>query len=663
MAVWYVDDAIGSSGDGTSEGAAFKTINEALAVMSGGDTVMVAGGVYNETLDLTGLGGASYATRTKFVGDSGDRFVISGGVPLSGLTQCTIGDEADVGANYASIYKQTIAKSLLPNSDPFAANICENGAALTIAHDIAATGVDRFFIDNPNYWHTADAVYKSGSLVTGFKKTSVTNAYTKAQIENSRVWFTKISNRDVFSDVSSFTSDIINLETPDTYATGESHADDFSLVNILPAMKAGQWGIKDNGTTVTIYVWPFAPASIAAGVVEYSSLHTGINFKGQSNIEFSDFVVRQIAPVTLSQAPIVTHGVACSGITLRDFEIKACWNADNAYAGIYLNRVDDLQIYNFNIDWMAGMFGIFVRGDYSSSVSATNYMTNGHIHDGTLTHIGSAPVRCYTVKDFVISHLFTGASAQSTHSNSFNAYQHCHNVLFWGINAQDTGGFATWQASSGIVIAFCALSASRAASGGARAIYNQQGSEANPNTYFTKLENYIFNNRAVPNPANYGSFDNSLKAADADDTNNNYTVNNNIYHGHSANDFGARVTEWDYNFTTAGTAYGANDEAAAIGDVYTSVASEDWSYKPGAAVRSFVAKNMSSVITELETRFPQMTAFNKDMVGGTINWASPPIGPTVNLDADYTNGGGGSEPPALPVMPADGQVTLAFTVG
>jgi PKD repeat protein len=49
-AVWFVDDSVASSGNGTSWATAFKTITEAINTSSAGDTINVAAGIYQERL-------------------------------------------------------------------------------------------------------------------------------------------------------------------------------------------------------------------------------------------------------------------------------------------------------------------------------------------------------------------------------------------------------------------------------------------------------------------------------------------------------------------------------------------------------------------------------------------------------------------------------------
>lgn len=73
---YYVSDATGSdSNDGRTLNSAFKTISKAESVMSPGDTCIIQGGVYRETLTVEQSGDAT----TTFKSYNGEEVVISGG--------------------------------------------------------------------------------------------------------------------------------------------------------------------------------------------------------------------------------------------------------------------------------------------------------------------------------------------------------------------------------------------------------------------------------------------------------------------------------------------------------------------------------------------------------------------------------------------------------
>ena len=254
MAEWHVNGAAASSGDGTSEATAFRTIGEAVSAMSGGDTVNVAGGVYRESVSLSGKSGTS-ANPTRLLGDPLDPFIISGGEPLTGLVPCVAGDAVHVGANWASMRKTAVPASLFPDGDPLAGNLCEDGVQMPICVERADIS-DTFFLTKPTYYHKADTFTQSGGNITGFRKPSVTDGYTKAQIENAECYFVHglepSGNSPVTFDEGTKTVSLVN---PETYAgSGNPLADHFALFNLLPAMKPGEWGFRRVGSDVVIYV-------------------------------------------------------------------------------------------------------------------------------------------------------------------------------------------------------------------------------------------------------------------------------------------------------------------------------------------------------------------------------------------------------------------------
>lgn len=78
---WYVDGSVGSSGNGLSLGTAFKTIQEGLAVLSSGQTLIVKGGTYN----ITGSGiyrNTAWGART-YIKAYGDEQVVLDGSGIS----------------------------------------------------------------------------------------------------------------------------------------------------------------------------------------------------------------------------------------------------------------------------------------------------------------------------------------------------------------------------------------------------------------------------------------------------------------------------------------------------------------------------------------------------------------------------------------------------
>ena len=636
---WFVDQSVSLSGDGTSAATAFKTFPEAKAAMSAGDTIYIEGGVY-PPMNMSGMSGTS-SKRTVVKGNPSNKFIVSGGTTLTGITSCTSSDSAVVGSNWANMKKATVNINTLPNSDVKAANLCENGVQMPLATDRADMS-DTFFIGQPTSFHIADQTYVVGGNIEGFRKVSVTNLYTQAQIERARVYYVYNNNRLGDSAVASFNTSTGKITLTDTSQPYETSAlkDNFALVNILPNMKQGEHGYVDNGDgTATFYFWP----SVVGSTIQYSTSAIGINLSGVDHVEVSNFEVRQFATTSNAEAPILIDNNAVFGtpnhknIILHDGEVHDCLQANLGYAMTYVKDTDDVEIYNVDYTRAQGFFGIFAHGNAHGSTNPAN-MTHGnglYIHNCTFDYISSAPVRLYTQKNAVVSHCkFTNTSKQ-THGNTTNAYQWCHNVLFFGINGHNADGFATWQKSAGISWVCCAFSASRAISGGSRALFRQPSSSAtSPGIALGYNGAYILQNRLVPNELD-PTANNSIRVSNGSDTSDVQYVANCIIHGEGAESMSA-VSYWDYNYTTLGTVTGANSTASTKEATYVSPLTLDFTVKASAPLRSFTAKDVSSYINTLRGLYPKLEAdggFDKDMNGAPINWSVPFVGPTVDLDA------------------------------
>ena len=277
-------------------------------------------------------------------------------------------------------------------------------------------------------------------------------------------------------------------------------------------------------------------------------------------------------------------------------------------------------------------------------------------------HTSNSPFRCYTQKDIAIYRGRLGPASKQSHGNTLNFYQQCHNCLVWGVMAEDADGYLTWQEANDIVLAFIAVSASTADSGGARAIYGQQSRQAQlPGAIHGYKGSYVLNTRGVPMPARAldSGNGNGLSASSSEAPLDLWTIWNNIHHG-SSSEGGAALAAWDHNINTKGAGSGSgtrgpNDVVVPVDELYTDPAGGDFSYPPGSAVRTFAAKDWSDLIPGFRARWPQVPdeVFTRDMTGAAIDWSRPPVGPTVDPDAAYRSADGPvvPPPPAVPEPP------------
>ena len=353
MATWFVDVAASPGGDGRSMGTAFKTLSEAAAAAVSGDIISPAGGVYRETY--------SPPAGTITMGDALDRFVISGGEALPGLVPCVAGDAAVVGSNWPSMFKTTVAKSLFPKSDPLSGNLCENGVQMPLSCERADRS-DTFFLTKTSYWHTATEVEISGTNITGFKLRSVTDLYTKAQLETAQIYFVTDPNVGrqtnlVFDETDHL---IRPVGGPYIYENNTSR-DNFALFNLPAAARPGEWGFVESGSNVTIYVRPADPASVANGLIEYAARDIGLHVSGADDVEVLEFAVRQQGCPSKERCPVTVSN--SDRAHLHDFSVSDTYSpSGSGYAQVFCRGGDDPHLHHFTLTRAQGMFGLFMSG-------------------------------------------------------------------------------------------------------------------------------------------------------------------------------------------------------------------------------------------------------------------------------------------------------------
>ncbi len=673
MTTHYLDFDRGSNGNGTV-GTPWNSFTSAQNGIVRGDTVMVSGLLRGEMVFDPTKGGASPAAKTKWLGTVDNPFIVSGGEILSGWVQCTAADLADVGSNYASVWKTSLPKSSFVGSSPWSGNVCELNQQLPIATSRADTS-DKFFLTKPGYYWQATAVITSGTgtseILNAVSRPALTDLFTKTQLERGRLQVTARPNVGHDSTFTyNTTTKFMTITNPARYATNVSLRDSFAIANLLPTIKRGEWGFIDNGTTVTVYVWPQNLSSLAGGI-EYSPRDVGIDIGGTSNIEIGYFKVRQVAGAISASGNLFNHGSPCSDVYLHNFESTDTYNDGGMQAAVYMSEVSNCEMAYFDIRRAQRAFGIFSQGAGANEFQAggpssvLQMATGGYIHHYTAAFCSSAAHRLFIVGNHVNAFGIFWECAKQSHGNTMNAYQSSHNHLWWGIDGEDSDGYYTWQEADSIMMMFCSASASLAPSGGARGITHQNFTHRNVGSVFGYKPAGVINCSTTPNPAEL-SFSNSLMVGDRNTPNDRAYVYNNVHHGtgsptavgYAAD--AATLLDIDHNVATNGVARGANDVLVSLDATYENAAAGDFRIKAGSIVRTKPGEDLTAIIAALKIRFPQVpdADWSKDMVGDTFDAAAPGVGPTVNKDAPRgqdrgityagivggSDGGGGGEP-------------------
>lgn len=649
-----------------------RTLGAALAAITPGQTIRVRAGTYRERVVMSGKGGVSSAVRTRIMGYGTEKPVITAGEPLTGFVQCTIADAPVLGpVNPANVWKVTgIAKSSIASSDGLAANIHEAGVKLPICRSRPDlfNPQPQLLNDNDQWIRSINTVTSGGNIVSWQLPAGAApfgyDDLTSAQVLRCQLRYHTTPN--VNATTTPATYNVATRTVTPTLSTiayeSNSNRDTLCLTNLLPRMERGSWGFVDNGSTVDFYVWPNDVANLTSGI-EYAARTNCIDTNGVSNIEISHMQILMASSSSTNPAD-GGHAIAChltgplSNHRYRNLYVGGTERSGVGYGPLDIRGVNNLEIDRVTISNAIGQFGMFLRGTVGNQVpdvipNPTNIGAGWAPMSGLLmTRVlvdtsESAAYRVYASRDGVIAFCETKQCGLAAHANKINFYEQCHNMLVYGCNLAGADGYATYQEASDICFVANNLSG-HYAPGEGRTLVDQNtflaGSPPStpgkyPPSMFSVAHrptvngSIAINNRLTPydlNLANTNSFQLGNAAADV-----SWTVHNNITHGVTGT-VTSRLTAWDRNIQTSGTAigggFGVNDIITTAALLYNDPETGDFGYRAGSAVRTGAAQNVSSIITALQARFPQFTEWNLGAGQRPINWATPFFGPIQNYD-------------------------------
>ena len=642
---WFVDATVGSSGDGTSLGTAFKTIAEAVAAASAGDTIRVKGGTYRET--VVPISGVDDANRTKLLAYGTERPVISAGEVLTGWTQCTVGDEPDVGANYASLYKATVSTASIADGNALCLNIHEAGVKANQCVIWAGGDIDdKFYLGNNRDWYTADSVnVDGGGRILSYESATVTGLYTAAQIANGTLFGHTVPNEQFTSPISGVSDTTITIaDQTHTYEDNEFR-DRFSIVNVLPAIEQGQWGAKDNGDgTTTVYLWPTDPANLTADI-EYSVRGNCIDITFVNHVTIRGFECRMPAGYFDLRYGI---GITAYG-TGQDTEnvtIEHCRVAGSlSYAeqpAVKLVRIDNLRLRNVTVDKAQGGFGFFLSGyNDRNDTAGIVWFRDLDMQFNSVSRSEKAAYRFYTIRNAVVAFNYAEYCGYTAHANKMNFYERSHDVLIWGNSFVGCDGYITFQASSGLFFLFNEADGPLNSTDKNSRVFVDQNTGAAayyspPSSFLPANEDpdlgvWFVNNTAKPQPiALTGTADNAMSVTDGAAQNASVItyVLNNLAHGITV-EAPTLIGQFEDNWTTGyGPAHTPNDVKASPTDVWVDPANGDFTIKPDATIRAAKGTSIVSLIEgTLKPRYQdRFEGWTLDVLGQTFDPSTPPIG-------------------------------------
>ncbi|MBD3411328.1 MAG: hypothetical protein GF419_14125, partial [Ignavibacteriales bacterium] len=160
--VWFVDASVGSSGDGTSEATAFKTINEAIQAADPYDTIKVLPGTYtsfestasrDERLYIMSTGGAAVTTLDGAGVATGRAFRVKAGWTIDGFTFTNFVATTNPNNNAAIKYRNdvdstaaiVVRNNVFDGNAKIAVGIDGSYAKTIYEHNVFMNGSDRVF--------------------------------------------------------------------------------------------------------------------------------------------------------------------------------------------------------------------------------------------------------------------------------------------------------------------------------------------------------------------------------------------------------------------------------------------------------------------------------------------------------------------------------------
>lgn len=641
---FYVSPAGSDSNAGTSPGAPKRTVQAAWDASSDGDVILLRGGTYREALNVGAANGDSAGRTISRYG--AEKPKITGGEVLTGWTQCTSADQPLLGANYASIYKVTLAKSAYAASSPLGLNLHESDTWMSIAVDRAdMNAADLFFPRRRATMHVADAMGLNGSnKITSISDSSVFGQYTSAQILNASVYVYHSPNTASSTTITNFSGSTITLANHFTVQGNKPNpkADDlrYSLINILPTLAPGRWGYVDGGgSTITVYCWPTNPSNLA-GAMTYSARSHGIDLVGADNLTLQGIDLTQFGGDGTHQGVgigTITSWTSHStnNLTVTNCRVKGTANGQESYGALTLWQSHGLRVSRCSFEDLNGSNG------YSIMRSNDIRIENCYFYRSTDTG-----ARHFDVTDARFTYNFMDRCGRDAHANQFIFYDTgpgSDHILVYGVKTRHMGGYVSWQGCSDIHVGFCDFSAEDNA-GFRRSINDQNG--AIYGVVSPGVTCYLWNSFAHPAPSDLGTpggNQNGVRVG-IPGVNVPWAVYGCIGHGLTYNS--SVITDHSHNVWTGqsaqqdagdGWSNGASEVITTNNSAnYTDAAAGDFTPMQGSALLSTPARNMSSIISgTLQSKFPGFD-FTKDINGNTINWSTQKVGPFANGMSDWT---------------------------
>jgi hypothetical protein len=662
----FVDGRLASSGDGSTIATAFKTVQEAVdaAIASGvAKTISIAGDGwhYRETVRL------SSAFSGALRGYGTDRPIISGAEPLAGWVPCDDSDAPYLGAAVSSTWKvPAFSLSLVPAGDAAALNLEEAGEPVPLVQLRAVQDTAYFALYDEHFVRAEafglDATNRILAItdsinLAGLTETQVLAGFAYVYCSPNTVVRCAITAYDeATSTITIAGTPLVQGDTP----TPPANVLRYALSNCLPLMSAGRYGYRDHGDgTATLYLWPTDAANLAERI-GYSARTRGLDLHLASDVTVEGLVIVGTGGSSdLTDAQCVSKSVTTktNNITIRNCRFGHVYNASgHGYGPVFLPNVDDLVFEHNTVECAGGSFAVFFAGGPGlEQAHRLRCMYN------RIDRAGQSAMRFYTQAHCIAAYNSLSRTGFGAHTNQYNWYEQCDEILAFGNVSRDCLGYVTWQEASNVFLLFNEIPCN-VDTGDDRAIQDQANSTLPPVRGSTI---YIVNNLLLPDPAELDSSSNNALsvgkyyqddvAADAQPHDQRFVILNNIAHGGGVSepyvDPPAGSSHWrdvpghddtyvererEGNIYTAltywqteskGWSARASEVVTTADDVYTTTATGDFTPRADGAIVTHTGVDITAAIAAAAAMFPEFDGFGMDMKRLPIVVTAPRCGP------------------------------------
>lgn len=636
------DIFIAPYGDDAASGALsapLRTLSAAYEQASAGQTIKMRAGTYREIVDVKG--------GVTLEGFGTEKPHITASELLDGFVRCSGNDSAAIGAllgtENSPVFKTTLAKDRIEHGELLALNLFEAGRRMFAATD--RENMEDLFEDlDQEGFHTADAFGTN----TSDEIISITDAdvlrsgrYTEDQLLAADVLLFHFSSRGSRVSITSvdLATNTITVDGLKKRQTAGNDIDRYALTNVGPQMTPGTYFIRDNGDDITLYAYPYSPINIDQ--IEFSARPQVLLLPSEGN----DVVLRGLHTSRASgSGTAVGINILKNGLGTRtDNHViehvlsTGCFNSSTLARSIRLNNTGYCRLSHITCYDIMNGTAMFLNG--GSIIREDGVITGGNpgmfniISNCHFRSIGSSPLSVFHQYNMVFSHILSEKAGRGAHANKVNAYEQCHNILWWGMEfGPEVKGYLTWQEASAVNVAFSLLPIYWPQSNDHRVMVDQSNATPPP---VADTQGYIFNNTVVPQVGN--TYEGPAIALRNSNNDTSMTVVNNITE--SITSPAQALPAYDLfvgNVMTRLTYDGAPQTVADFPDgnavrtdlqnVYADAENGDFSAIPDSPILTLAGHDMRQVIAELEPIYPQFTGFDRDYKNQPINWDILPIG-------------------------------------